>query len=169
MVARLPFCHQRGVQDGSRSLGRSAARRERGGERRSRVPSLAYYSKKKKMTLRPVGRTSSASGGPNTRRDERRGGGGGERGRKIGEECLSLSASLSPCLSSRSLSRFPPEISVNVKVKEGASLRRSGEGGRRGVSARLQYSPARAGPTDSPSVAVAALAALLGPRGGTIH
>ena len=56
------------------------------------------------------------------RRDETRGG-GGEGGRKIGEECLSLSASLSPPLSShaRSLSRFPPEISVNVKVKEGAS------------------------------------------------
>ena len=149
--------------------GRSAALgrgRSVEGERRSRVPSLAY-SREKKMTLRPVGRTS-ASGGPNTRH-ETRGGGEGEGGRKIGEECLSLSASL-PLSPARSLALF---LVFPLKSQSTSKLRRAPQEerrGRRGVSARLQYSPARAGPTDSPSAAAAALAARssplrLGPRG----
>ena len=148
MVARLPFCHQRGVQDGSRSLGRSAARRERGGERRSRVPSLAYYSKKKKMTLRPVGRTSSASG--ETRREA-------EEEKEDVKSARSAFRFLPPSLP-LSLSLLALFLVFPLKSQSTSKLRRAPQEERRrrrGVSARLQYSPARAGPTDSPSAAAA--------------
>ena len=91
-------------------MGRSLGLSVGGGERRSGgkcARALAACRKKKTMTLRPVGPTSERW---TSREGER-----GERGRKIGE-CLSLSAFSLPL----SLSRFLPEISVNVKVKEGS-------------------------------------------------